>query len=49
MQLVINALIAGSLAALIASGLAIVYGVLGVFNLALGQIVLVGGYSTWWF
>ncbi|OGJ60174.1 hypothetical protein A2635_02255 [Candidatus Peribacteria bacterium RIFCSPHIGHO2_01_FULL_51_9] len=48
MQLVINALIAGSLAALIAGGLALVYGVLGVFNLALGQMVLVGGYATWW-
>lgn len=48
MQLLLNALIAGSLAALIAGGLALVYGVLGVFNLALGQMVLVGGYATWW-
>lgn len=48
MQLLINALIAGSLAALIAGGLALVYGVLGVFNMALGQIVLFGGYITWW-
>lgn len=48
MQIVINALIAGSLAALIAGGLALVYGVLGIFNLALGQMVLVGGYVTWW-
>lgn len=48
MQLIFNALIAGSLAALIAGGLALVYGVLGVFNLALGQMVLVGGYITWW-
>lgn len=48
MQLLINALIAGSLASLIAGGLALVYGVLGVFNLALGQMVLVGGYATWW-
>lgn len=49
MQLLINALIAGSLAALIAGGLALVYGTLGVFNLALGQMVLIGGYATWWF
>ncbi len=49
MQLLMNGLIAGSLAALIAGGLALVYGVLGVFNLALGQMVLVGGYATWWF
>ena len=48
MQLLFNGLIAGSLAALIAGGLALVYGVLGVFNLALGQIVLLGGYFTWW-
>ncbi|MDA1209127.1 MAG: branched-chain amino acid ABC transporter permease [bacterium] len=48
-QLIANGLIAGSLAALIAGGLALVYGVLGVFNLALGQMVLIGGYSTWWF
>lgn len=48
MQLLANALIAGSLAALIAGGLALVYGVLGVFNLALGQLALTGGYVTWW-
>ncbi|PIQ76093.1 hypothetical protein COU78_05850 [Candidatus Peregrinibacteria bacterium CG10_big_fil_rev_8_21_14_0_10_49_24] len=48
MQLLVNGLIAGSLAALIAGGLALVYGVLGVFNLALGQMVLFGGYVTWW-
>jgi branched-subunit amino acid ABC-type transport system permease component len=48
MQLLVNGLIAGSLAALIAGGLALVYGVLGVFNLALGQMVLFGGYATWW-
>lgn len=49
MQLILNGLIAGSLAALIAGSLALVYGVLGVFNLALGQMVLFGGYGTWWF
>lgn len=48
MQLIVNGLIAGSLAALIAGGLALVYGVLGVFNLALGQLALFGGMSTWW-
>lgn len=49
MQLLINGLIAGSLAALIAGGLALVYGVLGVFNMALGQMALIAGYCTWWF
>lgn len=48
MQLLVNALIAGSLLALVAGGLSLVYGVLGIFNLALGQLVLVGGYATWW-
>ena len=48
MQLLANALIAGSLAALIAGGVSLVYGTLGVFNLALGQMVLIGGYTTWW-
>lgn len=47
-QLLINGLIAGSLAALMAGGLALVYGVLGVFNMALGQMALLGGYCTWW-
>lgn len=48
MQLLVNALITGSFAALMAAGLSLVYGVLGVFNMALGQIALVGGYVTWW-
>lgn len=49
MQLLVNGIIAGSLAALIAGGLSLVYGVLGVFNLALGQLALIGGFATWWF
>ncbi len=48
MQLLINALIAGSFAALMATGLALVYGALGIFNMALGQFALVAGYCTWW-
>lgn len=48
MQLLINGLIAGSLGALIAGGLALVYGYLGAFNFALGQFALLGGYTTWW-
>lgn len=47
-QLLVNALIAGSFAALMAAGLSLVYGVLGVFNMALGQIALAGGYGAWW-
>lgn len=48
MQLLWNGIVAGSLGALIAGGLALVYGVLGIFNLALGELVLLGGYGTWW-
>lgn len=48
MQLIINGLIAGSFAALLASGLAFVYGLLGFFNFSLGQIALFTGYMTWW-
>lgn len=48
MQLLVNALIAGSFAALMAAGLSLVYGVLGIFNMALGQFALLGGYITWW-
>lgn len=48
MQLLCNALIAGSFAALMAAGLSLVYGVLGIFNMALGQFALLGGYITWW-
>lgn len=32
-----------------AAGLCLVYGVLGVFNMALGQLALVSGYAVWWF
>lgn len=46
-QLLLNALIAGSLLALVAGGLSLVYGTMGIFNLALGQLALVGGYVTW--
>ncbi len=48
MQILVNALIAGSFAALMAGGLSLVYGVLGVFNMALGQLALIGGYVAWW-
>ncbi len=48
MQLLLNAIIAGSFAALMAAGLSLVYGVLGVFNMALGQLALFSGYATWW-
>ncbi len=48
MQLIVNGLIAGSFAALLACGLALVYGMLGIFNFSLGQLALFTGYATWW-
>lgn len=48
MQLIVNGLIAGSFAALLACGLALVYGMLGIFNFSLGQLALATGYSVWW-
>lgn len=48
MQLIVNGLIAGSFAALLACGLALVYGMLGIFNFSLGQLALFTGYSVWW-
>lgn len=48
MQLVVNGLIAGSFAGLIACGLSMVYGTLGIFNFSLGQLALVTGYTVWW-
>jgi branched-chain amino acid transport system permease protein len=40
-----NGLVLGALLALIASGLTIIYGTLGVLNLAHGAMFMVGGYA----
>jgi branched-chain amino acid transport system permease protein len=45
LQFLINALSLGSLYALMALGLAIVYGILRLVNFAYGELVLVGGYT----
>jgi branched-chain amino acid transport system permease protein len=42
-----NGLVLGSLLALIASGLTIIYGTLGVLNLAHGAMFMLGGYAGW--
>jgi branched-chain amino acid transport system permease protein len=42
-----NGLAAGTLLALIASGLTIIYGTLGVLNLAHGGMFMLGGYAGW--
>jgi branched-chain amino acid transport system permease protein len=42
-----NGLVLGALLALISSGLTIIYGTLGVLNLAHGAIFMLGGYAGW--
>jgi len=42
-----NGLVLGALLALIASGLTIIYGTLGVLNLAHGALFMLGGYAGW--
>ena len=45
LQFLINALSLGGLYALMALGLAIVYGILRLVNFAYGELVMVGGYT----
>ena len=42
-----NGLVLGALLALVASGLTIIYGMLGVLNLAHGAMFMLGGYAGW--
>ena len=42
-----NGLVTGALLALISSGLTIIYGTLGVLNLAHGALFMLGGYAGW--
>ena len=39
----------GAMYFLIASGLSLIYGLMGVLNFAHGAFISVGGYGTWWF
>jgi branched-chain amino acid transport system permease protein len=48
-QQVINALSRGSLYALLALGLAMVYSVFGLMNFAYGELITVTGYTMWFF
>ncbi|MDN5842092.1 MAG: branched-chain amino acid ABC transporter permease [Alcaligenaceae bacterium] len=47
LQLVVNGLLVGALFALVAYGLALVWGVMNVINIAQGDLVMVGGYLVW--
>ncbi len=47
LDMVVNGLLIGAVFALIAYGLALVWGVMNVKNLAQGDFVILGGYVTW--
>src|SRR5262245_5470257 len=46
--LLIDGLLVGAIFALAAYGLALVWGVMNVKNLAQGDFIMIGGYLTWW-
>src|SRR5262249_57246923 len=49
-QVVVSGLLAGALYAMVALGLALIFGVMRVINVAHGTLLTVGAYTTfWWF
>jgi branched-chain amino acid transport system permease protein len=46
--IIISGLVSGALYALVASGLSLVWGALGVFNFAHGVLLMAGAYVAWW-
>ena len=49
-QVVISGLLAGALYAMVALGLALIFGVMRVINVAHGTLLTLGAYATfWWF
>jgi branched-chain amino acid transport system permease protein len=49
-QIVISGLLAGALYAMVALGLALIFGVMRVINVAHGTLLMLGAYTTfWWF
>ncbi|MFC4551344.1 MULTISPECIES: branched-chain amino acid ABC transporter permease [Halorussus] len=47
-QFVVNGLLVGALFAAVAVGFALIWGVVGIINLAHGELVMLGGYVTYW-
>ncbi|MFC1950120.1 branched-chain amino acid ABC transporter permease [Chloroflexota bacterium] len=47
LQIIANGLITGSFYALIAVGLAVIFGIMGVFNFAHGELYMLGAYTMW--
>jgi len=49
-QVIISGLLAGALYSMVALGLALIYGVMRVINIAHGTLLMLGAYTTfWWF
>src|SRR5699024_1156353 len=48
LQLIINGLLVGATFALAAYGMALVWGVMDVINIAQGELVMAGGYLVWY-
>ena len=48
LKIIIDGVMIGALFALAAYGLALVWGVMNVKNLAQGDFVIAGGYTSWW-
>jgi branched-chain amino acid transport system permease protein len=47
-SVIVAGLVSGSIYALIASGLSLVWGALGVFNFAHGVLLMIGAFAAWW-
>lgn len=47
-QLLIDGILIGALFALAAYGMALVWGVMDIINIAQGEFVILGGFLTWW-
>jgi branched-chain amino acid transport system permease protein len=47
-QFVVNGLLVGALFASVAVGFALIWGVVGIINLAHGELLMLGGYVTYW-
>jgi branched-chain amino acid transport system permease protein len=47
-QIVVNGILQGGLYAVMALGLALVWGVLNIVNLAHGAFIMIGGYASWY-
>lgn len=48
LQMVVSGLLAGGLYALVALGLALIFGVMRVINIAHGTLLMLGAYTTYW-